>query len=778
MNGIHSRSKRLRFETLEPKVLLAADLHAMVTNGDLVVVGSKGDDVLAIEASEDLPNTWTVTPASDDSINGGNPGETVTLSGVTGDMRVSLRGGNDKLTIRGASRQGDLAGSLLVRGSHGLNRIVVTEMSVGEKLSVRTREAPDYVALTRSDVAGRVAVQTGKGADTVTCRQVAVGGRLVVHAGGGWYDDNLNIDDVTVGDDLCFISTRGDNRLLADSAEIGNRFRVRVGGGDDTIRLGNQDPPSMAISGVWPSPPVRKDVETRQLQIQTGGGNDQIEMLDARVSRHLRAYLGDQDDRLTVMDSWVAGNALVVAGAGNDVLNAGLVPLSESAQSRLGLPYEVSQWPFAGYTTLDGGAGDDSLLGNGGGSEDTRHWTHWEDVDAEGLKMEIGPALDAAATPADAVNALAADLYHALADSEENLAFSPLSISAALAMVYAGAEGNTAAEMAGILHFPESSPEFHAEYGELLDSLKEAGELDDLDLNVANSLWGQGGFPFSQEYLDQILASYDGDLTDVDFINETEAAREAINQWVEEQTEDKIQDLIPEGVLTRETVLVLANAIYFDAKWAHQFEPDSTQPASFAVSSNEKIRVDMMRDTAYYGYMEQDGVQYLELPYSDGRFSMVLALPDRATPLSQVGVNAMTEDLDKFFSGLEGQRVAVSLPKFEITSMPDAKQTLIDLGMEDLFDSNVSNLDGMKDPDAYLPGNLWVQDVRHKAFIELDEAGTTAAAATAVIVGYPTSIPPEPVYFQADHPFQYYICDTQTDTILFMGHVSRPTEAE
>ena len=377
------------------------------------------------------------------------------------------------------------------------------------------------------------------------------------------------------------------------------------------------------------------------------------------------------------------------------------------------------------------------------------------------------------------MNAFAADFYHELAGSEENLAFSPLSLSAALAMVYAGAEEETAAEMARVLHFPESSEEFHAEYGELLRSLKEADALDGLDLNIANAFWKQFDFPFSQEYLELIQENYDSGENDADFVPDDarEAARQEVNQWVEEQTEDKIQDLIPPGVLTPETVLVLANAIYFDAKWAHEFDSYLTRSENFRVSNEEEILVETMHDTGYYEYMEQDGVQYLEVPYEDGRFSMILALPEEGTPLSQIDVTAMTADLDGFFSNLERQNVALSLPKFEITSTPNTKQTLIDLGMEDLFDREVSDLDGMKDPDADLPGRLFVQDVRHKAFIELDEVGTTAAAATAAMVAYTTGMPQDIVQFQADHPFQYFICDTQTDTILFMGHVSRPTES-
>lgn len=765
-----SRTKRLRFENLESKLLLAADLHASVVDGDLVVVGSKGDDDLLIQAAPDNPNTWTVTAASNDSINGGQPGEAVVLSGVTGSLRVSLRSGNDKLTVEGPSQLASLPRSLHIRSGDGANQILVSNLAIGKDLSFRTGAGSDRIVVRRTEVAEEVVVRSGAGADSISLEGATVGGSLDVHAGGGRYNDEMTVRATTVAEDLLFRSTRGDNHLGVDSVNVGNRIRVHLGPGNDHLAFGSLEEPSV-ITGVWPQPPRHQTtIFTRQLQIHTGSGNDTVEIADAEVSRHLRASLGDDDDRLTVHHATVGGNGIIDAGKGDDVVEAGAWVQGSS--------YTSSLWPFAGETDLDGGQGNDTLRQSPSGDPIQLHWSHWEEIVKGGGMIKLPEIVVPFDSPADAVNSFAADLYHKLADSEENFVFSPLSISAALAMVYAGAEADTAAEMAKVLHFPESSQQFHAAYGELLNSLNQADALEGLDLNVANSLWGQSGFPFNQDYLDLILASYNGGLQDVDFVNQTEAARETINQWVEQETRDKIQDLIPQGVLTPETVLVLANAVYFDGKWAHEFDVYATQPDSFDVSADEEMLVDMMHDTANYNYMECDGVQYVELPYRDGRFSMLLALPGDGTPLSQVDVTAMTDDLSEFLSGLELQRVAVSLPKFEVTSMPDVKQALVDLGMEDLFDPDLSDLDGMVDPQYVLEGNLFVQDIRHKAFIELDEAGTTAAAATAVIVGLTSSMPPQAVYFTADHPFQYFICDTQTDTILFMGHVSRPTEAE
>lgn len=778
------RPKRLRFETLESKVLLAADLHAMVVEGDLVVIGSKGDDDLIMATSSDSAGTWTITPASDDSINGNAPGQPVVLSGIVDDVWVALRDGNDKLTIKGAQSGGVVPGSLSVRGSYGSNQILVQDLSVGNDLSIRTRGAADEITVKATDASDELVIRSAAGTDSIECSDVAVGTSLDVHTGGGWYDDTVSIVDTVIGNDLSCRSTRGDNEVIVGTTNVGSCTRVRLGDGTDHVQIGYRSPASAFEGPSLSAEASIASVHTQHLQIQTGGGEDGVDMYDTAVARHLRAYLGDDADQMRILESTIGGNSIVHGGSGDDTLEAGASYGGQlySGGHDDGAIYFCSPWPFTGETVFDGGEGDDTLRYEQDAEvdQDDRYWQNWEQVYDDRFPESSAPSNPLAAdSAADAVNAFAADFYHELAGSGENLAFSPLSLSAALAMVYAGAEEETAAQMAEVLHFPESSDAFHAEYGELLRNLNEADALEGLDLNIANAFWKQFDFPFSQEYLELIQENYDSGENDADFVpvDAREAARQEINQWVEEQTEDKIQDLIPPGVLTQETVLVLANAIYFDAKWAHEFDTYLTRSESFHVSDEEEILVETMHDTGYYEYMEQDGVQYLEVPYEDGRFSMILALPEEGTPLSQIDVTAMTEDLDGFFSELERQNVAMSLPKFEITSTPNAKQALQDLGMEDLFDQHISDLDGMKDPDADLPGRLFVQDVRHKAFIELDEAGTTAAAATAVLVGYTTGMPQDIVQFKADHPFQYFICDTQTDTILFMGHISRPTES-
>ena len=764
MRSFHSRAKRLRFESLEPKTLLAADLHVSVADGDLFIVGSKGNDNLVIEASTESPGAWTITPAGNDAINGKAPGEAVVVSDVSGTIWVSLRDGNDSLTVKGTGKDDELVRSLHVRGSLGENRILVSDLAVGNDLSVRTRSSSDRIDLVRTVVGDQTAIRTGAGADAIACEDLVVGGSLDIYAGGGWYDDTASIADTSVGSNFTFRASRGNNELVVETTDVGERVRVRLGDGDDCVRIGVNAPAERLMG---PTFERFTSVHARNLQVSTEGGEDAVEIFRTSVARHVRTQLGDQQDRLTIADSRVGGNCLVEAGAGDDLFEAGSYLPDEGT-------LVSTPWPFGGETVFEGGEGNDQLRYVDEGDVDNEQWLSWEEL-PEGTTDAA--SADTCTIPADSINALAADLYAQFAESGENLVFSPLSISAALAMVYAGAEGDTAAEMAEVLHFPENSAEFHAAYGELLNSLNEADSLEGLELNVANSLWTQTGFPFSEEYLDQILAEYGGGATDVDFVRDSEGARKIINQWVEDQTNDQIRELIPPNVLTDETVLVLANAIYFDATWRHEFDQYLTHPAAFHVDSEEEIVVDMMHDRSTYRYLEQDGVQYVELPYSDGRFSMVVALPSEGMSLSQVDVTAVTDDLGEFLSGMEYQPVAVSLPKFEATSTPNAKQALNDLGIEDLFDRDVSDLDGMKDPTAQLDGNLWVQDIIHKATIELDEAGTTAAAATAVVVCYPTGILSDSLQVNADHPFLYFICDTQTDTIAFMGQVSCPTES-
>ncbi len=377
-------------------------------------------------------------------------------------------------------------------------------------------------------------------------------------------------------------------------------------------------------------------------------------------------------------------------------------------------------------------------------------------------------------TPADvarAINAFALDLYHQLQDEQGNLFLSPFSTSTALAMVYAGARGETGAQIADVLHLPFEQESLHEAFGSLIDALNAAGG-EDFELATANALWGQEGFPFREEFLELIASDYGGGLEEVDFFGDTEGARQTINAWVEEQTHDKILDLIPRDALHASTVLVLTNAIYFKGDWIHRFDPADTCPALFTPLVGEDLYVDMMHQTARFRYMNRDGFQVLEMPYAGDRLSMVVLLPEESGT-STMDVAQIPTDLGNWLEGLSEERVAVSFPKFEITTGFGLANVLRDMGMTDAF-SDAADLSGMARAD------LQIQKVIHKAFVGVGEEGTEAAAATAITFGLTSAfrIPaPPPVRFVADHPFHFLIRDNESGAILFVGRLTDPPKA-
>ena len=786
-----NRRRRLGFESLEKKMMLSADVGVEVVAGDLVVWASRADDRITM-TRETEAGSWIVDPGPEGSINGGRTGESATFDGVTDDVRVYLRRGNDELSIRGRlggmyqTYENDIEGSLIVKGSHQGNVIQAYNLRVGEDAIVRTREGSDRVEIHQVQTGGDMVIKTARGDDTVLVRGMElgvwgpfgskVGGDLIVHAGGGWYDDRVEVFRAVVEDDLLIRSTRGNNAYSLDqSIEVGGRTRLFGGEGDDSIQVGAfplvvpiDYPILFDAQGTVPVASTRDDtsdpdlfvIQTRQLQIHTFGGADDVRMTHANVGRHMRVFLGEGDDSMTVENSRVGGNSIISGAGGDDYLRLGYTQTND-------LPND-----FQGTTWFDGGEGaDDTLRYKAEDQLGQREWTNWETVEEMAPWVGLWPPALVNDSVSDSVNAFGLDLYEEIQDTEGNLFFSPLSISTALAMVYAGARGDTAEQMADVLYFQQDPDALGVAFGELLDDLNTAGEEGDFELSIANALWGQEGFPLREDYLDLILANYDGGLQEVDFKTDAEAARQTINGWVEEQTHDKILDLIPQGILNEYTRLVLTNAIYFQSEWANQFNPDFTHAGSFTPESGEPVEVSMMHETAGYRYMEQDGFQVLELPYEGGRQSMVILLPIQDTEefnLDALDAQRIPDDLGDWLTGLERQSVSVTLPQFEITEALKLKDVLQSMGMVDLFE-NYADLSG-------IGPELKVDDVLHKAFVEVDEAGTTAAAATAVVVVEITSLfpGPPPVSFVADHPFHFLIRDNVSETVLFMGRVSNP----
>ena len=399
---------------------------------------------------------------------------------------------------------------------------------------------------------------------------------------------------------------------------------------------------------------------------------------------------------------------------------------------------------------------------------------------------EVLSAEETAAPKKQAVEdntAFALDLYAQLKKQEGNLFFSPYSISTALAMTYAGARGNTATQMAEVMHFGLEPEVLHRAFGQLVDDLNKQGEEGGFELSVANALWGQKGYGFLKEFLDLTRDSYGAGLREVDFEGATEAARKTINAWVEKETKEKIKDLIPEGVLDKLTRLVLTNAVYFKADWVHQFEKHATRDRKFWIAAEETIHVPMMHQTNSFGYAAVHGCQLLEMPYKGGRQSMVVLLPTMRDGLGRLGWMAEIEkglSADKLASWLKQiryQQVTVILPKFTMTSEFRLDETLKSMGMTDAFSLPPADFSGMNGKNDPVEG-LFIGAVLHKAFVEVNEEGTEAAAATAVEMTLGMSSGPSRPIFRADHPFLFLIRDNRTGSILFMGRVAEPRRAE
>jgi serine protease inhibitor len=366
----------------------------------------------------------------------------------------------------------------------------------------------------------------------------------------------------------------------------------------------------------------------------------------------------------------------------------------------------------------------------------------------------------------------ALDLYRILRPTPGNLFLSPYSISVALAMTYAGARGETAAQMARTLGFDPDQKELHAAFAALEARLREVGKRGAVQLSVANRLWPHRKYAFLKDYLGLLRRFYGVRVTPVDYGDE-EAARRTINAWVEEQTRHKIRDLIPPGVLTDLTRLVLANAIYFKGSWSSPFEVSLTSAAPFRVTPDQQAQVKMMARKTGFGYREFSGLQVLDLPYAGDDLSMIVLLPsEQDAPrgrdaLAQLEDALTAENLERWTGNLIETEVQVFLPRFEVTFSVRLDGALVSLGMADVFSgqADFSGMDGSKE--------LYIGAVLHKAFVVVNEEGTEAAAATAVIV-FGLSMPrPAPV-FRADHPFLFLICEKRTGSILFLGRVVNP----
>jgi serpin B len=365
--------------------------------------------------------------------------------------------------------------------------------------------------------------------------------------------------------------------------------------------------------------------------------------------------------------------------------------------------------------------------------------------------------------------AFATDLYAKLKTGEGNLFFSPYSISTALAMTYAGARGETAHQMANVLHLGMSQERLHPGFAALEGELNAVQKKGKVQLSVANSLWPQKGHSFLPVYVDLLKRHYGASVTGLDYAGAAESARKTINDWVEDKTVQKIKDLIKPGVLGPDTLLVLANAIYFKGNWVSQFNPKQTREDLFHTATGTQVVSSMMNREGKCSYAETLDLQALELPYDGYDLSMIVLLPRKAEGIGALESELTPVNLAQWTKSLRERKIILFLPKFRLTCEFSLKETLVAMGMTDPFSgtADFSGMDGSHD--------LFISAVVHKAFVDVNEEGTEAAAATAVRMkrGY---APPKVPVFRADHPFVFLIRDKHNGSILFLGRVTDPTK--
>jgi len=379
----------------------------------------------------------------------------------------------------------------------------------------------------------------------------------------------------------------------------------------------------------------------------------------------------------------------------------------------------------------------------------------------------------------EANHAFARDMYWTLAGANvgENLFFSPYSISSALAMTLEGARGETLEEMYTVLHVPVEgddrwlSARLHVAMGRLVGGFNKDGKP--YELVVANALWGERTMPFREEFLGAIQPHYDAKLEMMDFIGNPQAERQRINQWVEEKTMERIVDLLPEDSITVDTRLVLTNAIYFKAAWASPFQEGATMDRDFHLVDGTSVQVATMyeRDVRI-GRHQADGFEVIEIPYDGHSVAMVILLPDEPGGLAAVEQAISPEAWLGWVDGLEFGDAHLYLPKFRVETEYELNDPLKAMGMPLAFDARQADFTNITDsPEGE---KLFISTVAHKAFIEVDESGTEAAAATAVVISIESAALEEPPEVRINRPFVFAIRDRDTGSLLFMGRVVDP----
>jgi len=420
------------------------------------------------------------------------------------------------------------------------------------------------------------------------------------------------------------------------------------------------------------------------------------------------------------------------------------------------------------------------VAGCDGGTTNPPADTECHDGDTPGCVVESSKQrIENPSVPAADLEALvkgnssfAFELYGQLSAQPGNLFYSPYSISLALAMTWAGAKNQTEADMAATLGFSLPQAQIHPAFNALDHALMSRGKNAKASdgkgfrLNIANALWGQTGYPFEQPFLDTLGENYGAGMRVVDFHNDPDGSATLINQWVDKLTEGKIPELVTPEDITPSTELVLTNAIYFNAAWEEPFEAKDTADGSFVKADGSTVTVPMMHGYRDTGYVKGDGYQALSLPYDGHELSMVLVMPDAGT-LSDFEASLDAGKIDDITGSLGEYSVDVTMPKFKFDGSFSLSKALSQLGMEVAF-TPAADFSGISTKSALL-----IQEVIHKSFVSVNEAGTEAAAATAVLLG--DTAAPEPAVMTLDHPFLFFIQDNATKSVLFVGRVADPS---
>ena len=381
-------------------------------------------------------------------------------------------------------------------------------------------------------------------------------------------------------------------------------------------------------------------------------------------------------------------------------------------------------------------------------------------------------------------NALGFVLYRELAkdaDHGDNLFFSPISITAAMSLTYEGARGDTLTEFNKVLHVPEGQarPAYHGSLAKLMNNLD--GEDKPYDLTIANSLWGERTMPFAKPFLRTLNKHYEAGFSPANFIADPDGERQKINQWVEDNTNKRIKDLLPPGSIDELTRLVLANAIYFKGDWVYSFDKRATRDRDFQIPPGptedapiRRVKTPVMAmNNKPLRYADLDGLDILELPYKGDDLSMLVLLPDDINGLPTLEAELSAESLAKWRGALKRERVSVAMPKWEATQSYGLVKPMQRLGMSDAFDPDTANFTGMT--DSAEGEGLYISGIFHKAFIKVDEKGSEAAAATAVVVANKSAVIEPAIAFVADRPFVYMIVDNDNGAVLFLGRVMNPS---